>query len=49
MYLRCEHERKNIVDVIRYQKHIQDVNRMNDKGEIPPLSNGQCEGGCNNT
>lgn len=36
MYIRCAHERESIKDAIRYQQHIRDVNRMNDKGEIPP-------------
>lgn len=41
MYVRCQHERENIKDAIRYQRHVRGCNRMNDKGEIPrPVSNG---------
>lgn len=43
MYINCEHERKDIKEVIRYQRHIRDLNRMNDKGDIPPVTNGDGE------
>lgn len=35
MYVQCQHEHTPIADIIRYREHIRDINRMNDKGEIP--------------